>query len=102
MHGAQVKRGADQLQLPLAPDAVALQTQAAEQREVAEARRLWEEDEATLRSLRMALREIATKLLCAKQWKEFWEPVRPEDDPHYYSQVTCFESMLALSTLAVL
>jgi hypothetical protein len=75
------------MQLPLAPDAVALQTEAAKEREEAEARRLWEEDEATLRSLRMALREIATKLLCTRQWKEFWEPVDPEEDPQYYAQV---------------
>ena len=75
------------LQLPLAPDALALQAEAAEQREVAEARRLWEEDEAALRALRMGLREIATKLLCTRQWKAFWLPVDPEDDPDYYSQV---------------
>ena len=75
------------LQLPLAPDALAVQAEAAEQREVAEARRLWEEDEATLRALRMGLREIATKLLCTRQWKAFWLPVDPEDDPDYYSQV---------------
>lgn len=51
---------------------------------------MWEEDEATMRSLRMALREIATKLLCTRQWKDFWEPVDPKEDPEYYCQVCLF------------
>ena len=78
------------LQLPVAPEGLAMQAEAETARREAEARRLWEEDEAALRSLRMALREITTKLLCARQWKEFWDPVDPEDDPGYYAQVPHF------------
>lgn len=75
------------LQLPLAPDALAMQAEAAKARLDEEARQRWEEDESALRNLRMALREIATKLLCNRQWKDFWEPVDPDDDPEYYSEV---------------
>ena len=75
------------LQLPVAPEGLALQAEAARAREEEEARKQWEEDESALRSLRMALREITTKLLCTRQWKDFWEPVDPEEDPEYYSQV---------------
>ena len=75
------------MQLPLAPEGLVDQAEAAKAKKQAEARRRWEEDEAALRSLRMALREITTKLLCTRQWKEFWEPVDPEEDPEYYTQV---------------
>ena len=75
------------MQLPVAPEGLAMQAEVAKAKEEAEARRRYEEDEADLRSLRMALREITTKLLCTRQWKEFWEPVDPEEDPDYYTQV---------------
>lgn len=75
------------MQLPIAPEGIALQAEAQRAKEVAEARQQWEDDEAALRSLRMALRDIATKLLCTRQWKDFWDPVDPEDDPDYYTQV---------------
>ena len=35
----------------------------------------------------MALREITTRLLCNRQWKDFWEPVDPQEDPEFYEQV---------------
>lgn len=58
-----------------------------DEHEAAEAARKWEEDDAALRSLRMGLRDIATRLLCSRQWKDFWEPIDPEDDPEYYARV---------------
>lgn len=76
------------VQLPVAPEGFVMQAEADRARIEAEARRLWEEDESALRSLRMALREIATKLLCTRQWKDFWEPVDPEEEPEYYTQVS--------------
>ncbi len=75
------------VQLPLAPEGLVMQAEAAKAKAEAEARRRWEDDDAALRSLRMTLREITTKLLCTRQWKEFWEPVDPEEDPEYYTQV---------------
>ena len=71
----------------MAPDATAAAEAAAEEREAAAARRAWEEDESALRSLRMAMREITTRLLCNRQWKDFWEPVDPQEDPEFYEQV---------------
>ena len=75
-------------QLPLAPDGLAAEQAAAEEKAASEARRRWEEDDSALRALRMALREITTKLLCNRHWKEFWEPVDPDEDPEYWELVS--------------
>lgn len=59
----------------------------AQEKEAQKLRKAWEDDEAALRTQRMGLRDIATQLLCNRQWKEFWEPVDPKEDPDYYERV---------------
>ena len=39
----------------------------------------YEDDQATLRSLRMGLRQVTLRLLNNKRWKAFWMP--GENDP---------------------
>ena len=47
--------------------------------------RRYEEDQAALRALRMALRALTTRLLSAHKWKDFWEP--PEEGHDYWQRV---------------
>ena len=49
----------------------------------------YEADVAILRELRMALRDVTTKLLVERRWRAFAEPVTPEDDPEFWHRVRC-------------
>lgn len=54
----------------------------------------YEEDQAALRSLRMALREILLRLLSSRKWEAFAEPVSPDEDPHYWETVSVVDLSL--------
>jgi len=75
--------------LPLAPDAIAAAAAHKKAEETAVARQTYEHDQAALRALRVALREVTTKLLRNRRWELFWMPPDPEDDPDYWNTVTC-------------
>lgn len=74
-------------QLPRAPEAIQEENErlrlAAEAASVA----AYEADVAVLRELRMALRDVTTKLLIERRWRAFAEPVTPEDDPEFWHRV---------------
>jgi len=73
--------------LPLAPDALAEQEAEARERRLEEVRAKHREDHGVLRSLRMALRDITTRLLCDRRWRMFSEPPDPEEEPEYWEVV---------------
>lgn len=73
--------------LPVAPEAVAAEAARMEQEAHVLARKAYEEDQAALRALRMALREITMKLLRNRKWEVFWEPPSLEYDPEYWKAV---------------
>lgn len=75
------------VQLPKAPEAVAAEEEAARLRAEAEARAKYDADVAAIRQLRMALREVATKLLNDRRWRSLAMPVSPEDCPEYWERV---------------
>ena len=54
----------------------------------------YEADVAVLRELRMALRDVTTKLLLERRWRAFAEPVTPEDDPEFWHRVRCWNLLL--------
>ncbi len=76
-------------QLPRAPEAIQAETE--RMRLTAEAASVasYEADVAVLRELRMALRDVTTKLLLERRWRAFAEPVTPEDDPEFWHRVRC-------------
>lgn len=51
------------------------------------ARCAYEEDQATLRALRVALRAVTLALLGDRRWKMFAAPVSPDEDPEYWQLV---------------
>jgi len=74
-------------QLPKAPEVEAAAAAAdAAARDAAE-RAAREADVAALRSLRMGLRDVTTRLLCDRRWRAFAEPVTAEEDPEYLALV---------------
>ena len=79
------------VQLPRAPEAIHEENErlrlAAEAASIA----AYEADVAVLRELRMALRDVTTKLLIERRWRAFAEPVTPEDDPEFWHRVRCWE-----------
>ncbi|KFM27573.1 ATPase family AAA domain-containing protein 2 [Auxenochlorella protothecoides] len=48
---------------------------------------LYETDQATLRGLRMVLRDVTTRALSSRRWQAFAEPVTAEEDPDYAARV---------------
>jgi hypothetical protein len=51
------------------------------------ARGAYEEDQAVLRVLRMALRTVSLALLDDRRWKWFAAPPAPDMDPEYWLKV---------------
>lgn len=47
----------------------------------------YETDQATLRGLRMVLRDVTTRALSSRRWQAFAEPVTAEEDPDYAARV---------------
>ena len=82
--------------LPLAPEGVAAEEAARKEAAALAARKRYEEDQATLRALRMALRWIMDKLFQARRWESFFEPVDPNEDSSYWELV---KEPMDLSTL---
>lgn len=82
--------------LPIAPEALAAEEEAKRLAKTAAERKLYEEDQRTLRALRMILRSILTSLLNNKRYKLFWEPMEPDQDPEYWQVVS---SPMDLTTL---
>ena len=76
------------LQLPRAPEAAEAQAEAARQRGAAAAKAGYEAAVAAVRELRMALRDVATRLLCDRRWRSLALPVAPQDDPEYWERVS--------------
>ncbi|KAK9811900.1 hypothetical protein WJX72_012131 [[Myrmecia] bisecta] len=74
--------------LPKAPEAIAAQQEAEAAAVEAKARAQHDEDQAVLRTLRMALRDVATRMLCDRRWRSFAEPVSPDEDPEYWEKVS--------------
>jgi hypothetical protein len=71
------------VQLPKAADAA----EVAEAAKLAQQRQAYEADAAVVRALRMALRDVTTRMLCDRRWRRFAEPVLPEEDPGYWEAV---------------
>ena len=76
------------VQLPRAPGAAEAQAEAARQRGAAAAKSAYEAAVAAVRELRMALRDVATRLLCDRRWRSLALPVAPQDDPEYWERVS--------------
>ncbi|KAL6780017.1 hypothetical protein ACKKBG_A14680 [Auxenochlorella protothecoides x Auxenochlorella symbiontica] len=74
---------------PLRRDPAALEAaqRARREREGAAARARYESDQATLRGLRMVLRDVTTRALSSRRWQAFAEPVTAEEDPDYAARV---------------
>lgn len=47
----------------------------------------YDEDQAALRALRMALRDVLLRMLGSRKWEAYAEPVSPDEDPHYWNTV---------------
>ena len=75
------------LQLPKAPEAAEALAEAARLKKDAEAKAAYEADVATVRELRMCLRDVSTKLLSDRRWRSLALPVTPQDDPEYWERV---------------
>lgn len=82
--------------LPLAPEAFAAEEAARREAAALSARKAYEEDQATLRILRMSLRWVLDRLLQTRRWESFYEPVDPSEDPQYWKIV---KQPMDLSTL---
>lgn len=86
-HGAAGDEALSAKPLPPAADALA----AAEARAAAEAaaagRRAYEADQAALRALRMALRDVGIRLLTDRRWRMFAAPHDADAEPEYYEKV---------------
>jgi SpoVK/Ycf46/Vps4 family AAA+-type ATPase len=82
--------------LPLAPEALAAEEAAIREAAALAARKKYEEDQSTFRTLRMSLRWVLDRLLQARRWEAYYEPVDPEEDPKYWEIVT---QPMDLSTL---
>lgn len=82
--------------LPLAPEGLAAEEAARKEAAAVGARKRYEEDQATLRALRMALRWVMDRLFQARRWESFFEPVDPKEDPNYWELVA---EPMDLSTL---
>ncbi|KAL4429387.1 hypothetical protein ABPG77_005161 [Micractinium sp. CCAP 211/92] len=65
--------------LPRAPEAAAAEEEARRKAEEVAERQRYEEDQATLRTLRMILRDLTLDLLRQKRWELFWEPEEEEE-----------------------
>ena len=76
------------VQLPRAPEAAEAQAEAARQRWAAAAKAGYEAAVAAVRELRMALRDVATRLLCDRRWRSLALPVAPQEDPEYWERVS--------------
>lgn len=76
------------LQLPRAKESLAADAEALKAQSVREARAAYEADGAVLRTLRMALREVVTRLLGDRRWRSFQEPPAPEEDPEFWERVS--------------
>ncbi|CAL5230062.1 g13513 [Coccomyxa viridis] len=83
-------------ELPKAPEAAEALAEAARLKKEAEARAAYEADVATVRELRMCLRDVATRLLTDRRWRTLALPVTPQEDPEYWQRVT---SPMDLATL---
>ncbi|RMZ56943.1 hypothetical protein APUTEX25_005005, partial [Auxenochlorella protothecoides] len=59
----------------------------ASHRAAVEAVARYETDQATLRGLRMVLRDVTTRALSSRRWQAFAEPVTAEEDPDYAARV---------------
>lgn len=66
-------------QLPKAPDAAAAAEAAAAEAEAEARREARAADVAAVRALRMALRQVTTRLLVDRRWRAFADPVSPEE-----------------------
>ncbi|GAB4822033.1 hypothetical protein N2152v2_009079 [Parachlorella kessleri] len=75
-------------QLPRDPGAAAAEAAARKEAEEWAARQRYEEDQAAMRALRMALRDILLRMLSSRKWDAFAEPVSPDEDPHYWDTVS--------------
>jgi SpoVK/Ycf46/Vps4 family AAA+-type ATPase len=82
--------------LPLAPEAFAAEEAARREAAAVSARKIYEEDQATLRTLRMSLRWVLDRLFQTRRWESFYEPVDPSEDPQYWEIV---KQPMDLSTL---
>ncbi len=72
------------LQLPIAPDEAQREAQHAAQEAARAARAAYEGDQAVLRALRQALREVTYRLIADRRWQTF---VHPVEDPEYWAKV---------------
>jgi SpoVK/Ycf46/Vps4 family AAA+-type ATPase len=96
IYGTKATTATAEETLPLAPEAFAAEEAARREALALTARKKYEEDQATLRTLRMSLRYVLDRLLQTRRWEAYYEPVDPSEDPAYWEVV---KQPMDLSTL---